>query len=224
MIVGTCSGSPRENKLRGAGGSGSLSAQRLSDVSRLVADRGTRVTQEYRGSPRRSEAPCYVGGMPPELTPDYFTREPPPGLSRESGVRLDDRGRFWHEGELVTHARLNQALHRWIARHPTNGRYILNNDYVWLYLTVDDVPYFVRGVTLGEQPVLHLSDDTTEPFPLSGYVVGAEDALYCPVKAGAFEARFLPSAQNALGPLLEAVGDNVHLRVGSTLVPVGYRE
>lgn len=161
--------------------------------------------------------------MPPPLSLDYFTQVPPPGFSRESGLRLDDLGRFWHEGEQVTHERLNQALHRWIARHPNDGRYILNNDYLWLYLTVDDVPYFVRGVTLGETPLLHLSDGTTEPFPLSGYAIGRDEALYCPVKNGDFTARFLPSAQNALGPLLELVNDRHFLRVGEVLVPVGYQ-
>jgi uncharacterized protein len=159
--------------------------------------------------------------MPPELSPDYFTREPPPGFSRDSGLRLDNLGRFWHDNSLVTHERLNQALHRWIARHPENGRYILNNDYVWLYLDVDDVPYFVRGVSVEGAPCLHLSDGTTEPFPNQGYFVGADDALYCPVKNGEFTARFLPAAQNALGPLLELVGDDVHVRVGQALVPIG---
>jgi uncharacterized protein len=159
--------------------------------------------------------------MPTDPSPDYFTREPPPGFSRESGLRLDDSGRFWHEDGLVTHERLNQALHRWITRHPTNNRYILDNGYVWLYLGVDDVPYFVRSVSLQGIPQLHLSDGSSEPFPDAGYYVGSGGALYCPVKNGAFMARFLPSAQNVLGPLLEADNDDIAIRVGAKLVPIG---
>lgn len=164
-----------------------------------------------------------TGTKPRELSLDYFTQKPPPGFSRESGLRLDNLGRFWHDGAVVTHERLNQALHRWITRHPNDGRYILNNDYLWLYLDVDDVPYFVRSVSLSGAPTLHLSDGTDEPFPTQGFYVGAGDALYCPVKGGEFIARFLPTAQNSLGPLLESHGDELRLRVGDVLVPVDYR-
>ena len=111
---------------------------------------------------------------------------------------MDGQGRFWHSGELVEHPGLLEALPRWISRHPDDGRYILTNGYDWTYFTVDDVPFFVRGISSSGDPELLLSDGTQEPFPASGYRVGRDGALYCPVKAGAFEARFTPGAQAAL--------------------------
>lgn len=156
--------------------------------------------------------------MRPADNPEFFRRPAPDGLSRESSLRLDGEGRFWHDGELVDHPRLLTALHRWITRHPNDGRFILSNGYDWTYFTVDDVPYSVRGVQLGAEPRLLLSDDTIEVFPRDGYRIGRAGALYCPVKAGAFEARFTPSAQNELGPLLSADDDGLYLAVGATQI------
>ncbi len=156
--------------------------------------------------------------MRPADHPEFFLRPAPDGATRESNIRLDGSGRFWHEGVLVDHPRLVAALHRWISRHPDNGRYILSNGYDWTYFTVDDVPYFVRGVRLGKVPSLLLSDDTAEAFPTDGYRVGSSSELYCPVKGGSYEARFTPSAQNALGPLLQADDAGIYLQVGATRV------
>ena len=36
---------------------------------------------------------------------------------------------------------LAAGLHRWIGRHPDDGRYVLKNGYDWSYFTVDDAPY-----------------------------------------------------------------------------------
>lgn len=158
--------------------------------------------------------------MRPGDHPEFFLRPPPDGTSRESTIRLDGEGRFWHESALVEHPRLTEALHRWIARHPDNGRYILSNGYDWTYFTVEDVPYFVRGVAVEDAPRLLLSDGTAEAFPSRGYRIGRSGALYCPVKGGAYEARFTPSAQNALGPLMEASDDGLFLRLGTDRVPL----
>lgn len=156
--------------------------------------------------------------MRPADHPEFFLRPAPDGSSRESTLRLDGEGRFWHDDVPVDHSRLHSALHQWITRHPDNGRFILSNGYDWTYFTVEDVPFFVRGLRLGEEPQLLLSDGSAEPFPQSGYRIGRGGALYCPVKAGAFEARFTASAQNALGPLLETDDDGVFLRLGTRTV------
>lgn len=152
--------------------------------------------------------------MRPGDHPEFFRFPAPPGQSRESSIRLDGEGRFWHDAEQVMHPGLLEALPRWIARHPDDGRYILSNGYDWTYFSVDDVPFFVRGVTATEVPSLMLSDGSTESFPDDGYRVGRGGALYCPVKAGAFEARFTPGAQAALGELVVESDGPLTLCVG----------
>jgi hypothetical protein len=154
--------------------------------------------------------------MKPGDHPDFFRLPPPPGHSRESSIRLDAEGRFWHEGAIVAHAGMAAAFATWITRHPDDGRYILSNGYDWSYFEVADVPFFVRAVRLhGAQPMLLLSDGTEEPLDPSAMWVGARDALYSRVKGGRFDARFMPAAQTALLPLLvEGEGGEPALQIG----------
>ncbi|HEY2510648.1 MAG TPA: hypothetical protein VGI39_07325 [Polyangiaceae bacterium] len=145
--------------------------------------------------------------MKPGDHPEFFRFPAPEGRSRESTIRLDGEGRFWHEGNLVEHAKLAQAMHGWVDRHPDDGRFILTNGYDWTYFTVEDAPYFVRSVRPTEDAVLlELSDGSEEAWDPSRARIGANEAIYTPVKAGKahgpYEAKFTRYAQAQLGPLL----------------------
>lgn len=141
--------------------------------------------------------------MKPGDHPEFFRLPPPPGRSRESSIRLDENGRFWHEGEPVAHPGMAKAFASWIARHPDDGRFILSNGYDWSYFTVDDVPYFVQALRVdGDRASVVLSDGSEEPLSAESLEIGPRDALYVRVKGGAFQARFTPAAQSAIGPLL----------------------
>lgn len=163
--------------------------------------------------------------MKPGDHPDFFRFPPPPGRSRESTIRLDAEGRFWHDGAPVTHPGMARAFASWIARHPDDGRYILTNGFDWTYFTVDDVPFFVRSLRIeGDRAILTLSDGSEEPLDPSTLEVGPRDALYLEVKGGSFEARFTPSAQTALGPLLvEGEDGEPELRLGGRSYRIGRR-
>jgi hypothetical protein len=160
--------------------------------------------------------------------PEFFRFPAPEGRSRESTLRLDATGRFWHDGALVEHAGLAGALHAWISRHPDDGRFILTNGYDWTYFTVDDAPYFVRSVKLEPYRVaLVLSDGSEEAWDPESTRVGDGDALYAKVKAGAtggpFDAKFTAHAQGSLEPVLvesDAAGHPA-VRLGGRVVPVG---
>lgn len=157
--------------------------------------------------------------MKPGDHPDFFRLPPPEGRSRESTIRLDREGHFFHEGARVEHPGLEAAMHTWIARHPDDGRFILTNGYDWTYFTVEDVPYFVRSVRVEpERVVLRLSDGSEETWnPEKTRVSG--DRIYTAVKGGASEARFDRHAQNALGPILEEDADGrLAVKIGSRLV------
>jgi hypothetical protein len=160
------------------------------------------------------------GRMKPGDHPEFFRFPAPEGRSRESTIRLDARGRFWHDGALVEHAGLAAALHSWIARHPDDGRYILTNGYDWTYFTVDDAPYSV--VALRIEPsrlVLVLSDRSEEEWDPSATRTGEGGALYTVVKQGAkggpFEAKFTPFAQGGLAPVLLESDGAVYAVVGT---------
>lgn len=145
--------------------------------------------------------------MKPGDHPEFFRFPAPEGRSRESTIRLDSEGRFFHDGALVEHAGLAAALHSWISRHSDDGRYILTNGYDWTYFTVDDAPYFVRAVRETDDGLaLVLSDGTEELWDVARTRVGDGGALYATVKAGArggpFDAKFSRHAQASLAPYL----------------------
>jgi uncharacterized protein len=145
--------------------------------------------------------------MRPGDHPDFFRLPAPEGRSRESTIRLDAHGRFWHDGRLVEHRGLSAGLHSWISRHPDDGRYILTNGYDWTYFSVDDAPYFVRSIRIEPEGVLlALSDGSEETWNPAASRIGAEGAVYAVVKrearGGPYEAKFTRHAQASLGPLL----------------------
>jgi hypothetical protein len=165
--------------------------------------------------------------MKPGDHPEFFRFPAPEGRSRESTLRLDAEGRFWHDGALVKHAGLAAALHTWIARHPDDGRFILTNGYDWTYFTVDDAPFFVRSLRVEpDRIVLLLSDGAEEPWNPSATRVGPDGAVYTTVKrtarGGPFEAKFSRHAQSSLEPLLvEPSAGRVAVRIGSRVEGIG---
>lgn len=141
--------------------------------------------------------------MKPADFADFFRRPAPEGRSRESGIRLDADGRFWHQEHLVEHPGMARAFASWLDRHPDDGRFILSNGYDWSYLEVDDVPFFVASLRRsGALLLITLSDGSEEPLALDALRWGEREAVYTLVKGGRFEARFTPSAQLGLEPFL----------------------
>lgn len=150
--------------------------------------------------------------MKPGEHPEFFRFPAPEGRSRESKIRLDGEGKFFDDGGYVEHAKLQQALHTWIGRHPDDGRYILTNGYDWTYFTVDDVPFFVRAIRdVDGDAMLVLSDETEEPLDPATVTMGPHGDLYLEVKhpspdkakSGPFRAKLTRHAQTQLGPFLD---------------------
>ena len=178
--------------------------------------------------------------MKPADHPEFFLRPPPPGRSRESTLRLDREGRFWHDGRLVEHPGMARSFAAWMDRHPVDGRFILNNGYDWTYLEVEDAPCHVRtlhgrpasapapsapapsGDGHPEEPWLELADGSQEPLDPSTIWEGAGGALYCLVRGRRFRARFSQAAQLALEPyLVETSEGEVAVAIGARVHPVG---
>jgi hypothetical protein len=165
--------------------------------------------------------------MKPGEHPEFFRFPAPEGRSRESTIRLDARGRFWHDGGPVEHAGMAAALRSWITRHPDDGRYILTNGYDWTYFTVEDAPYFVESLRIeSDRIVLSLSDGTEEAWEPETARVGPDGGVYAVVKreakGGPYEAKFTPHAQGCLEPVLVDAGEaRPAVRVGERLRPLG---
>lgn len=128
-------------------------------------------------------------------------------FTRESSIRLDAEGRFFHEGAPVDHPGLARAMASWISRHPDNGRWVLENGYDWCYVAIEDVPLWVRSARVeGGAIVATLSDGAEERIDPRTLSVDAEGTLRCEVKAnarkGPYPAKLARLAQLALAERL----------------------
>ena len=162
--------------------------------------------------------------QPPHPPLDWSGKAPFP-FTRESTIRLDAEGRFFHDGALVEHPGLAHAMHTWISRHPNDGRYVLENGWDWCYLTVDDTPFVIRAAHVdGDSLIATLSDGTTERLAPSGLRVGDDGSLRCEVRAGAkggpYPARFDRHALVSLGERLTEKDGGYVLSIGGREHPI----
>jgi len=153
----------------------------------------------------------YNAGVIRESTDSPLTPELIESL-RQSGIRLDRNGRFWHQGDEIRHDGLRRALLRWLDRLP-DGRLIIRMDeHRYAYLDVDDAPLLVTAVTWrGDRAFVTMNDGSEEELAYAGVTVGVDHALYCPVRGGTLEARITTPAYYALAegiiPLTPDGGD-----------------
>ena len=92
--------------------------------------------------------------------------------------------------------------------------------------SIEDTPWVVTAVDGDPESgfAVVLNDDTREPLDPATLVVGLDDVLYCRVKGGAHEARFLRPAYYALMRHAEsAPGAGAVLAIGRRRVPIAAR-
>lgn len=162
--------------------------------------------------------------MKPGDHPEFFRLPPPPGASRESTLRLDREGCFWHDGARVERPALVKALHRWLDVHPDDGRYILTNGYDWCYLEVEDTPCFVE-LLRGDppaRPTAVLADGSEEPLDVESLVADGAGHCFVRAKSGTRWARLSRHAQHQLGPFL-AEDEPLRMRVEGREHVIGAR-
>src|SRR5262245_1832529 len=128
-------------------------------------------------------------------------------FTRESSIRLDAEGRFFHEGNRVEHPGLARAMASWISRHPDNGRWVLENGYDWCYVTIEEVPFWVKSARVdGDAIVGTLSDGSEERIEPRSLSVDEHGTIRCEVKAnarkGPYPAKLARHAQLALAERL----------------------
>lgn len=131
---------------------------------------------------------------------------------RDSGIRIDRNGQFWHEGAVVEHAGLRQALFRWLDRlPPPDSRYILRlDDTRYAYIDVEDTPLVVNALLFtddGAPPLLQLSDGSEEPLDPTTVSIDDEGVLRVSARGGHVEARLSNVAATALAEHIEVNPD-----------------
>ncbi len=140
---------------------------------------------------------------------------------RQSGIRVDREGRFWHEGAEVEHAGLRRAFLRWMDRLD-DGRAVLRLDENrYVYLDVEDAPLLITAARWdGDRAYVTVNDGVEQELEYDSLRVGKRDALYCTVRGGRLEARVTTRAYYVLTEHIEQTDAGFALRARDTGYPI----
>src|SRR5688572_9125041 len=107
------------------------------------------------------------------------------GLTRETTIRRDALGRWFHDGQPLEHAGLTRAFDGWIEI-ADDGRFCLKNEINWAYITLEGPPLFVRSALVAPsgEVSLRLSDGRQERLDPATLREGPDGALYAQVRGG----------------------------------------
>jgi hypothetical protein len=140
--------------------------------------------------------------------------------------RIDRDGVWRHEDEEVTHPGVLANLY---ANLRAEGpEHYLQVGPRRIPVRVDDAPFVVTRIEPRERadPIVYLSDGTSERLDPAGLWLGSRGTPYCWVKAGRFRARLSLAAWFQLAPLLtegDAPGE-VTLALGLRRIPLPQRD
>jgi hypothetical protein len=134
---------------------------------------------------------------------------------RTSGIRIDSDGQLWHQGQVIEHGGLRQALFRWLDRNP-DGRHVFRLDAQrFAYVDVADTPLVAQAARWdGDTAWLSLSDGSEERLDVTTLGADAGGRLRCRVRQGRLDARLSTSAMAVLAERIE--GDR--LRIDGRLI------
>lgn len=143
----------------------------------------------------------------------------PHGFSRETTIRRDAEGRWFHDGDAVTNPAVARAFDRWLDQ-AEDGRWILRNTVNWAYIELEGPAFFVRRARVkAERVELELRGGRTAWLEPETLVQDSEGRLHCRVDG--FGARFERAATLDLAEHLEEEQGAAVLRLQGRDYPIG---
>jgi hypothetical protein len=148
------------------------------------------------------ETPGFKDGKLDETLPDVVKDFLRSGADLEE-VRLNERGKWTHEGLDFENQRIIDLFSRSVSR-TDGGTWVLEVGRFTYPIAVEDCGFFVERIDFShDPPQLRLSDQTSEPLDIETLDYQGDGRLYCRIKDGEFRARFKWDAYNQVGDRLE---------------------
>jgi uncharacterized protein len=150
------------------------------------------------------------------LTPEQIEK------MRAIGLRLDRAGRFWHDGAEVTHARLRQALLRWLDV-TGDGRDIVRLDAQrYAYVEIEDVHLRATSARWdGERCFVLWDSGEEEELDYAHLGERADHALATRARGGRLRATIGGAAHQTVTERIAADGPGFVLRAAGREWPIG---
>jgi hypothetical protein len=151
---------------------------------------------------------------PPELTPEMIEK------MRAIGLRLDRSGTLWHEGSAVTHARLRQALLRWLDVRDDGRDIIRLDDKRYAYVEIEDAHLRAKSARWERDRCFVLwDDDRDEELAYGSLRQAADHALYTKVH-GKLRGRIAGPAYHAIAERIIEERDTFVLQAAGKRWPI----
>lgn len=134
---------------------------------------------------------------------------------RAIGLRLDRTGTFWQEGAPVTHARLRQALLRWLDVRDDGRDIVRLDDKRYAYVEVEDAHLRARSARWdGDHCMIVWDDDRELELDYGSLRQAADHALYA--RVGALRGRIA-------GPAYHAIAERIREHQGAFVLDANGR-
>jgi uncharacterized protein len=140
-------------------------------------------------------------------------------------IRFGRDGEWYSDGERIANRRIADLFSRCVRRN-SQGGFMLQMGDERAPLEVEDTPFVVRQIEGDRERgfTLILNDGTQEALDPTGLRSGHDNALYCRVKSGEYEARLLRPAYYALAQSVKVGTDGRFvLAVGGRDYPIDAR-
>lgn len=153
-----------------------------------------------------------------ELSPELIEK------LRTTGIRLDREGRFWHEGDEISHERFRKTLLRWLDVLP-DGRAILRLDETrYAHVDVDDALLLVTSLRWeGARAFVTINDGSEEELSYDTLSQSSDHTLYCLVRKNRLLARIATPAYYQLADRIEESGNGFVLNAAESLHAIAAR-
>jgi len=149
-----------------------------------------------------------------ELTPELLER------MRTIGLRLDREGKLWHEGAVVTHPRLRQALLRWLDVRDDGRDIIRLDDKRYAYVDIDDAHLRARSTRWdGDRCFVLWDDDQEEELDYPSLRQAPDHAFYVRVR-GKLRGRIAGPAHHAIADRVVEAGAGFALPAAGKQWPI----